>query len=939
MSGGGGRWSAWRATMRIARRDAQRAKGRTALVAVMIGLPVLLVSAVDVIARSSQDGPEQVVSRQLGTSAQAVVRPVSAGTPVLQHPDGQQWSIGGGTDGPADPGEVADIVERTDGLLPAANRLVADVQRYGARFRVASADGDRVLDADLRESDWAVPGVAGRLTVHDGRLPVTADEVAITPALARHGDLAVGDELQHVDPEGEETAVSVVGIAEESSGSANRSVLAAPGALLPDAPTENGMVEVTYLVIGPDPVRWPDVLAVNELGLVVVSRDVVLSPPPDAEVPYLTENLGYESLGSDPVVIAAVVTAVGLALLEVALLAGPAFAVGARRNRRQLALVAASGGDRRHVRNIVLAGGLVTGLGASVVGAGLGTALGVGLLPVIEHYEQGDFAHIAIRPLDLLAVVAVGTLTAVAAAAVPAWQAANQDVVAALAGRRGQASARRRVAMAGVVVAAVGTAMALVGASQRQPYLLVGGTALAELGLIAATGALIVLIARAARRFPMAPRLALRDAARHRGRTAPAVAAVMAAVAGSVAISLVVAATDERDRQGHQPVAAHGRVVQDMPIYHDDGTTTAGDAGAVERALRAHLPIDETVVLHGPSSTADTDIFVNATVPPEKECPLWVTDTQPSQEQIDAAEDDPRCEIREAVYTTAQLGSSGLIVDDGQGLALALGDDDPAVKRALAAGHAVVYDPDLVWDDGTVHLTVEELPGMEVSGPMETEPPRTLVLPATEASSPLPPGGVVMSPETAQEAGLATSPQYLVATTTEMPTDDEVEQARAALEDAGQNGNVQVERGYVSDYGIGLLALAVAAAVVTLGATGIAVGLAAADGRADLATLAAVGASPGLRRRLAASQAGVVSLLGVGLGVVAGSVPGAALVWMMGGGGFGNAPGSGIAQGWQYAVVPWPNLVVIGVVVPLLAIACGYLFTRSRLPMVRRVGL
>lgn len=931
--------SAWLATMRIARRDAQRAKGRTALVAVMIGLPVLLVSAVDVIARSSQDGPEQVVSRQLGASAQALVTAAYPGTPVVQLPD-QRWGqpLDSETVTPPPAADPADIVDQVSELLPAGNRLVQDVQGYGARFRISSADGDRILTTDLRESDWADPGVAGRLTVQQGRLPSAAGEVAITPSLARHGNLAIGDEIEHVDASGITTDVSVVGIAEESSGSGHRSVLAVPGALLPDAAIQDGMAEVTYLVVGPDPVRWQDVLVLNELGLAVLSRAVVLDPPPDSDVPYLTAGLDGGGEG-DVVVIAAAATAVGLALLEVALLAGPAFAVGARRNRRQLALVAASGGERRHVRNIVLAGGLVIGLGASVVGAALGAALGVGLLPVLEHYELGDFAHTDIRPLDLLAVVAVGTLTAVAAAVVPAWQAGNQDVVAALAGRRGQAPARRRVAVAGVVVVAAGTAMALFGAAQRQPYLLVGGTALAELGLIAATGALIVLVARGARRLPMAPRLALRDAARQRGRTAPAVAAVMAAVAGSVAISLVVAATDERDRQGHQPVAAHGRVVQDLSIMNVDGTTTDGDLPASERVLRAQLPIDQTAVLRGPASIGDTGYYVSATMPPEAECPLWVMATQPSQEQIDAARDDPRCEVDDGYTTLAQLGGSGLIVDDGPGLALALGDDNPAVERALATGHVVVYDPNLVWDDGTAHLTIEEQPGMEVNGPMETEPPRTLVLPAIVASSSLPPAGVVMSPETAQEAGLATSPQYLVATTTAMPTDDEVEQARASLEDAGQNGNVQVERGYVSDYGIGLLALAVAAAVVTLGATGIAVGLAAADGRADLATLAAVGASPGLRRRLAASQAGVVSVLGVGLGVIAGLVPGAALVWMMGGGGFGNAPGSGFAQGWQYAVMPWPNLVVIGVVVPVLAVGCGYLFTRSRLPMVRRVGL
>jgi putative ABC transport system permease protein len=42
--------------------------------------------------------------------------------------------------------------------------------------------------------------------------------------------------------------------------------------------------------------------------------------------------------------------------------------------------------------------------------------------------------------------------------------------------------------------------------------------------------------------------MALRDAARQRGRTAPAVAAVMAAIAGGLAAVLYVSALDQHDR-------------------------------------------------------------------------------------------------------------------------------------------------------------------------------------------------------------------------------------------------------------------------------------------------------------------------------------------------------------------------------------------------------
>jgi putative ABC transport system permease protein len=140
-----------------------------------------------------------------------------------------------------------------------------------------------------------------------------------------------------------------------------------------------------------------------------------------------------------------------------------------------------------------------------------------------------------------------------------------------------------------------------------------------------------------------------------------------------------------------------------------------------------------------------------------------------------------------------------------------------------------------------------------------------------------------------------------------------------------------VERGYVSQDRIAVLVLAGAALVIALGATGIAVGLAAAESRADLATLAAVGAAPRMRRRVAGGQGAVVAVLGTALGVVAGSVLGIVIVLML-------RHGQPVPDmSWQLAV-PWPELAALAVGIPVLATAAGFVFTRSRLPMVRRLG-
>ena len=56
----------WRPLLRIARRDALRARGRSALVVAMIALPILALTAADVLTRSAQLDPDEKVARTLG---------------------------------------------------------------------------------------------------------------------------------------------------------------------------------------------------------------------------------------------------------------------------------------------------------------------------------------------------------------------------------------------------------------------------------------------------------------------------------------------------------------------------------------------------------------------------------------------------------------------------------------------------------------------------------------------------------------------------------------------------------------------------------------------------------------------------------------------------------------------------------------------------------
>jgi putative ABC transport system permease protein len=578
------------------------------------------------------------------------------------------------------------------------------------------------------------------------------------------------------------------------------------------------------------------------------------------------------------------------------------------------------------VRSVVLAGGLVIGLGSSVAGAVAGIGVAAALRPLLTQLEVAYLPTLAVRPLELLALVAVGTGTAVAAALLPAVQASRHDVVAALGGRRGQTRVRRWVPLTGAVVAAAGTVAAVGGAVARVPLVVLAGAVLAELGLVAMTGALVAGAARFSGTMPVSARIAVRDAARQRSRTAPAVAAVMTAVAGSVAVSLFLTAQDTRSEEAYVAAAPMGSVLWSGyldPLAEDGVTALAAETERAADVMRRELPVQDVSVFATIQAEGRDALHVLPEVAPEHVCP---EDADPviTEAGVAATGAGPRCTGAGSFTPAYNLGPA--VVDDGTSAAALVVDDADAVRTALSSGSAVVGSADLLWPDGTAHVRLERYPATGGT-PLSSQ---DVVLPAVVAD--LSATEVILPPSALEGLDVEAVPTAVFASTTTAPDEASVERATALLADADvSNAYIYVERGYTSSAGLGLLALAAAAALVTLGATGIAVGLAAADSRADLATLAAVGASPRVRRRVAGAQAAVVSVLGVLLGVVAGAVLGVVVVLMA-------RHGAAVTDETWRVVVPWPQLGALVVGVPALAVAAGYAFTRSRLPMVRRVG-
>ncbi len=897
-------WIPVRAALRLARRDARHARGRSLLVIAMIGLPMLGLTTADVLARTAQLSPAEQLTRELGAAEAAMF--YSGGGPVEQDPSGN--SGGSATASTVAGGPAEEPSERELlAALPRGTRLLPDA---GSAAQVLTAD-DGLEVVQLRGLDYADPAARGLVRQLSGRAPRSTAEAALTRRLAATLGLQLGDSMHSRRPD---RTFAVVGIVADPYEFRDERAYVLPGAV-PRLDDRSAPQPGRYLVDAPGDVTWADVQRLNALGFIVRSRAVVLNPPPRSEVPFYQHPVGSSSVGTQ--VVAAGVLAVGMALLEVVLLAGPAFAVGARRRRHDLALVTASGGDGRDVRNIVLGGGVVLGAAAAVTGIALGISVAVVLRPALERLSGTAMGHFDVRPLELAAVAGVGIATGLLAAALPARAAARQDVVAALAGRRGVVANRMRVPVLGLAIAILGAVVAFVGAGSHGVAVILAGAVLGEIGLIMCTPTVLGLFALLGRRLPLCPRMALRDAARNRSSVAPAVAAVMAAVAGSVAIGVFAASLSRHDELSYHPSLARG-----------DAFAQLGDAGAraqaaeVASALRHTLPARVVVVVRGhPVDAAGLGFSVEPPAP--QRCPLELLKNPTEADFRKYARDDPRCG-RNPRYQNGIF--SGYIVDDGAALPVLTGTPAADAVVALRAGKAVVFDDYLVADGRTA---VRVFGG---SGGADT----VHLLPAVVQRDGLAPAEIVLPPAAARRLGIAAAPVAVVADDVRVPTHKEEQAARGAVALLGANSFLVVERGYQGGYDIGLLALVIGAAIITLGAAAIATALSNEDGRGDLATLAAVGASPRVRRLLSMSRSGVIAGLGTVLGVAAGFVPAVGLVLAQRRGDqlASVSIRSGLAA--RPLVVPWSNLAITVLLVPAIAVAVAGLFSRSRLPVERR---
>ncbi|NJN45712.1 MAG: ABC transporter permease, partial [Candidatus Competibacteraceae bacterium] len=215
--------------------------------------------------------------------------------------------------------------------------------------------------------------------------------------------------------------------------------------------------------------------------------------------------------------------------------------------RALLGMLRTLGVSRREIFTIVLGEALLLGLVGTALGIVLGIWLGSGLVQLVTRtvndlYYAVNVQDFFIAPSSLLKVTALGLLATVAAAWLPAREAASAAPGTVLS--RAYLEARWRAALPRLTLVSL-TLLGFGGLVLLLSTGLVAGFAglfLIILGCALLTPAILVLLAWVNQRLwrSLLARMATRDVTRHLSRTGIAVAALMVAFASTVGVGVMV---------------------------------------------------------------------------------------------------------------------------------------------------------------------------------------------------------------------------------------------------------------------------------------------------------------------------------------------------------------------------------------------------------------
>jgi len=916
-------WARWRVAARLAQRQVRRARGASALVVALVALPMALVAAAAVFSASHLGTAQEQMTAELGRT-DAWLAIVGGSDPSRQQALGYPWDSTVERDENGDPVHPVEPAPAS----PAAFVPAATLSVFDTSVEVETPGGLAQLSATV--GDAADPALDGRYELIAGRPPAHASEAMASPGALTRLDAQIGDVITLTDPA---TTVEITGVLKSASepDTTERLFLAAGVAPRDAAMTTANPFSALWFVADWSPTA-AEVTALNADGIVVYARSLIPSHPGSAQPD--PASLWWLIAG-----IAAVAVFAGYLVV---LLAGAAFSVSARRQRRSLAVAASVGASPADTRRTVLLQGTTLGLAGGALGAGAGIGIGAAALTVADSGRVQDYWGLHVPVWGIIAIVAFAAAVGTVAAMMPARAATRGDVLSALRGARRPPRLRTdrplwgsALLLGGVALTAAGgltlaalNAVDVVDYSSllRQVCLIgvIAGPILFQVGVLLAGHWLLALVARVLSPITLGSRLASRDAAANPGRIVPAFGAIAACTflaSASIAGVGVTMAANERGWSYGAPLGASYVSVYSDFASADTSTKLVSGARA---AMAATHPVATAEIGVQPWPASDETGVLDPDAPP-------VVTPEVQQFTDCALRDDADCMSAQ----WAKVGSSwALAVVEPAELETALGRDfSDAELAAFRQGAAITLGTRWVRDG---HVAFNAWAWIDMQSGVNTgaaphsldswSAPAIVLREADRRTF-----DVVIAPATAERMGVAAQPTTIIGTY-DVPADTSVLdrlQQEIALTPTEFGGY-----GYGTEQGPPgaapwLTLILGGTAVLVIGASGVALGLARIERRPDDATLTAVGARSLLRRNIAFWQALIVTAIGGITGAVAGLLP----VW-----------GSVLMTRNVYAPpeiadTPWSWLAILAIGLPLAIATASWLVPPRSPDLTRRTAI
>jgi putative ABC transport system permease protein len=749
------------------------------------------------------------------------------------------------------------------GSPAAVNAQIKNLENRWGRVDVIENESVQVPGTlntfELRAQDRRGPYGGPLLSLVSGQYPATASQIAVTSGVAADFHLTTGSNW------------TVAGKTWKVTG-----IVQNPQSLLDE-----------FALVIPGQVTNPDTVTVlfDAPGASASSLSTTTMNVTTAQTVANTNEVNPETIS---------IAAAVLGMLLIALVGVGGFTVLAQRRLRAIGMLAAQGATQRHIRLVVRANGAATGIVGAIAGAALGFLAWLAYRPQAEnsaHHVMGVFQ----LPWTVIGIsMALAIIATYFAASRPARTIAKVPVVAALAGRPPAPKKTRHLAIPIGLCFLVG-AFFLLGAAGASTGSQSSGTLELAVGFIALTVAIVLLapallsvVAAAGKWSPVAIRLALRDLARYRARSGPALAAISLSTLIAVIICVASAArfANALDYAGpnlssnqlivYEPGGSNGR-----SAVPDNNPTAAQIAAApkVAKDIAAALGTSSLIALE--TSSANLDRAANGR--------SWSGQIYVATPQLLSAFGIKQSQINpDADILTMRPGLSTTSL-----MQLTYGD-----QQGGGPGNGGGNGPDSAnqWPC-PVGSCIANPPIQEISQlPSGTSAPNTVV---TEHAI-----TTLHLQKSVQTSGwLIQVPNGLTAT--------QVTDAQRIAAAAGM--------GVETRNSIPSLAQIIDAAtlfgiVLAIGILGMSVGLVRSEAARDLRTLSATGAGGGTRRTITATTAGALGLTGAVVGIVGGYL--AAI------GFFRSNSLDGLSS---LTSIPVTNLLVILVGMPLAATVLGWL--------------